>query len=353
MGKIMIGTDEVLKIMYGTDEVSSLAVGDETIPITPTPPPQPVNRIISLTNIPDLIAGGDAEAVCYALVYDNDDQSNYAQLDIYFDNSELSGYTENVSTAGNFSAFTCTYEYSASTFTVEGALPTNLYVVCYYYDSSCYETDYSTVDSFSSTTALTETFTAPAYSEICECLSQGKDWDYDNNVCVCPDQACTCSENGGTWVDDGMDGYCDCNADPACECAMNGGTWDDVNQECVQAGCNCEPECMCQEAGGEWMGYCECMGDPECDCVAQGGVWTYDGMGNYYCDGGCGGGEPDYCGEDYDASACDCISLGGSWEYDSMSDEYYCDCNGDPECECIQGGGTWDGSECQYQDYMQ
>lgn len=172
----------------------------------------------------------------------------------------------------------------------------------------------------------------------------------------------------------------ECDSPECQECIEQGGTWDAENQTCEGVGCNCDPECMCQEAGGTWiMDNCDCMGDPECECVAQGGTW--DGES---CTGGCGGGEsecdsqeceecvqnggtwiipeigdpycqypPDYCDSespDYDEDACNCISAGGVWEYDSMSDEYYCDCGGDPECECIQGGGTWDDTnqECTY-----
>ena len=60
MGKIMIGTYEVLKIMYGTDEVSSLSMGGETIPVSggsPSPTPTPYNYSAMPFTIEMLSAG--------------------------------------------------------------------------------------------------------------------------------------------------------------------------------------------------------------------------------------------------------------------------------------------------------
>lgn len=128
------------------------------------------------------------------------------------------------------------------------------------------------------------------------CQSESPDYNED---------ACSCIQNGGEWIEDGENSYCD-------------------------------------DGGGE--GGCD---SPECEeCVQNGGEWIVPEIGDPYCQYA-----PDYCdseSEDYNEDACNCISAGGTWE-DAGGGDWGCTCASD-ECNCVTGGGVWDdvNQECLY-----
>ena len=128
------------------------------------------------------------------------------------------------------------------------------------------------------------------------CHSESPDYNED---------ACSCIQNGGMWIEDGENSYCD---------------------------------------DGRMPGECD---SPECEeCVAQGGIWVVPEFGDPYCES-----TPDYCdseSEDYNEDACNCISAGGTWE-DGGGGDWGCTCESE-ECNCVTGGGVWDDTnqECIY-----
>lgn len=126
------------------------------------------------------------------------------------------------------------------------------------------------------------------------CNSESEDYSED---------ACSCIQNGGEWIEDGENSYCD-------------------------------------EGGGE--GGCD---SPECEeCEQNGGTWVIPEIGAPYCHNPCDPESPAY-----DETICACETAGGTW-YDDGMGTAYCDCGGDPQCECESGGGTWDDTnqECTY-----
>lgn len=193
-----VGTEEVSKIYLGTDLLYDS---------TPTPPVT-TNKTLVIMDVEDGIQGGQDRGCGIGNIFDFFSTWNDAEEQV---NNSLEVYPP----------FSGSYERhdSTNTITLVGPFTASSYTLnCYGPIDTCTNILNDIDFQFSGDTAEVYCdYTPPEPDLECECVSNGGEWDSENQECTYPEPD-PCAEYG---------------SQEECDCVQNGGTWDSENQECI------------------------------------------------------------------------------------------------------------------------